>query len=85
MALAVADRAVTACEDAEILTGPNRNAAGPDPRAANSFDEPELIKTRAFHKVAVEDGEVRCELPPLSFAALTLGLAPGGAAAGGRR
>ena len=72
VSLAVADRAVTGCEDAEILTGPNRKAAGPDPKAANSFAEPELIKPREFRAAAAEDGEVRCELPPLSFAALTL-------------
>ena len=77
VALAIADRAVTACEAAEILTGP-------EPKAANSFAEPELIKTREFTAVATEDGEVRCELPPLSFAALTVRLAPAAATSGGR-
>ena len=77
VALAIADRAVTACEAAEILTGP-------EAKAANSFAEPELIKTREFTAVATEDGEVRCELPPLSFAALTVRLAPAAAASGGR-
>ncbi|MDE0023467.1 MAG: hypothetical protein OXP69_03540, partial [Spirochaetaceae bacterium] len=76
VSLGVADRPVAACETAEILTGPNRKAAGPDPKAANSFAEPELIKPRAYSAAAAEDGEVRCELPPLSFAALTVRLAP---------
>ena len=78
VALGIADRAVAACEAAEILTG-----AGAESR--NSFAEPELIRARAFSAVATEDGEVRCELPPLSFAALTLGLAPADRASGRRR
>ena len=78
MSLGVADRTVAACEAAEILTGANRKAAKPDPKAANSFAEPELIKAQPFRAVGTEDGEVRCELPPLSFAALTVRLAPGG-------
>ena len=84
VSLGVADRTVAACEAAEILTGANRKAAKPDPKAANSFAEPELIKTREFTAVATEDGEARCELPPLSFAALTVRLAPAGTASGGR-
>ena len=84
VALGVADRTVAACEAAEILTGANRKAAKPDPKAANSLAEPELIKTREFTAVATEDGEARCELPPLSFAALTVRLAPAAATSGGR-
>ena len=74
VSLQIADRAVAACATAEIVTGP-------EPQAVNSFAEPELIKAQPFRAVAIEEGRARCELPPLSFAALTLRLAPGSAAA----
>ena len=77
VSMGIADRTVAACDSAEIL-------AGPKPRAANSFAAPELIKTREFRAVATADSEVRCELPPLSFAALTLRLAPAAGASGGQ-
>lgn len=52
--------------DAEILTGT-------DPKAANSFAQPDLLKAVPFAAIARADGQ-RCQLPPLSFAALTLNL-----------
>jgi len=74
VSLEIADRAVAACAAAEVVTGP-------EPQAANSFAEPELIKAQPFRAVAIEEGRARCELPPLSFAALTLRLTPRSAAA----
>ena len=69
VSLDIADRSVAAFATAEIVTGP-------EPQATNSFAEPELIKAQPFRAVAIEEGRARCELPPLSFAALTLRLAP---------
>jgi alpha-L-arabinofuranosidase len=65
--VAVADRAVLSRENAELLTGPA-------PKAANSFEEGNVIKATPFEEVEIVDGQAKCELPPLSFAAMTLNL-----------
>jgi alpha-N-arabinofuranosidase len=67
----VADRAIAGLEQAELLTGPNA-------KAANSFEQPEVIRSRPFDaKVSVEiaAGVFSVELPPLSVVAMTLRLA----------
>ena len=64
----VADREIAALEGAELL-------AGPDAKAANTFDKPDLIRSRPFEAVEIRDGQARAGLPPLSLAALTLELA----------
>lgn len=52
----------------ELLTGP-------DAKAANSFEEPDRVRARAFDAIKIQsDGRARFELPPLSLAALTLRL-----------
>ena len=66
--ITLAGHTFTTCESAEILTGP-------DSKAANTFETPNVVVSRPFD--AVEEGEqAHCTLPPLSFAALTLKLVP---------
>ena len=62
--IAVADRAVVGVEGAEILTGPG-------PKAANSFEDPDVIRSRVFADIDVKGGQARCEIPPLAFVAMT--------------
>lgn len=59
------DRPLAALASAELLTGP-------DAKAANSFEAQDVVSARPFDGVRVRDGVASCELPPLSFAALSL-------------
>jgi alpha-N-arabinofuranosidase len=65
------DAAIAALKAAELLTGP-------DAKAANSYEQPEVVKSRSFEEAGVEvkiaGGEAVVELPPLSVAALTFSL-----------
>ncbi len=58
-------------ERAEILTGP-------DAKAANTFEQPEVVKSHPLAEADVEmkisDGGIELELPPLSLVAMTLSL-----------
>jgi len=63
----VADQSVVGVGQAELLTGPG-------PKAANSFEQPDLIAARPFAAVRVDDGVAKWEMPPLSVAAVTLRL-----------
>jgi alpha-N-arabinofuranosidase len=56
---------VAAPASGEILTGPG-------PRAANSFERPDVVVAKPFDEVSVRAGRARLNLPPLSVAALTL-------------
>jgi alpha-L-arabinofuranosidase len=67
ISVSLADATIVSCENADILTGPG-------PGAANSFEQPNVVGSAPFQGVHVEKGCARCELPPLSFAALTLKL-----------
>ena len=60
----LADRTIVALESAELLTGP-------DTQAANSFEQPDVVKARPFADVKITEGVAVLELPPLSVAALT--------------
>ena len=62
--LAPADVSINACRSAEGLTGP-------DAKAANSFERGDLVKPGPF-EVRVHAGRASCQLPPLSFVAMTL-------------
>jgi alpha-N-arabinofuranosidase len=62
-----ADMSITSCESAEILSGP-------DAKAANSFEEPDLVVPEVFASIDIADGRARCQLPPLSFVAVTFHL-----------
>ena len=63
----VADRPIRGLQSAEILTGP-------DPKAANSFEDPDVIQSRPFADVSVTGGVATMSLPPLSVAATTFQL-----------
>ena len=56
---------VAGLADAELLTGP-------DAKAANSFEHPDVVVARPFDAVDRRDGAVQLELPPLSLVALSL-------------
>jgi alpha-N-arabinofuranosidase len=60
-----AGSSVAALASGEILTGPG-------PKAANSFEHPDVVTARAFDDVSVRAGRARLKLPPLSMAALSL-------------
>ena len=51
---------------AELLTGP-------DAKMANTFERPDVIRPDPFTEVDVDGPTATFELPPLSFAALSLG------------
>ncbi|HOL21414.1 MAG TPA: alpha-L-arabinofuranosidase C-terminal domain-containing protein [bacterium] len=59
-----ADIDILSLEGAEIITGN-------DTKAANSFEKPDVIVSREFKEVKVSDGKAICQLPPLSFVAMT--------------
>ena len=61
----VTDRTVRGPKNAEILTGPG-------PKAVNSFESPDVIRALNYEGVTVKQGKAIAELPPLSFAAITL-------------
>jgi alpha-N-arabinofuranosidase len=67
LTIEVADRSVGAPESAELLTGP-------DAKAANSFDSPDVIRSEGFEGIQVREGKARVTLPPLSLMAGTLEL-----------
>jgi alpha-N-arabinofuranosidase len=67
VAVRVADHAITTLENAEILTGPG-------PKAANSFGQPDVVRSQPFTGVRIKGGQADLELPPLSVTALTFHL-----------
>ncbi len=62
------DRPIESLASAEILTG------GEDPKAANTFEQPDLVDKRPYDQIKVAGGRVQCFLPPLAFAAMTFEL-----------
>lgn len=65
--VAPADRTIVGVGAAELLVGPG-------PKAANSFDQPDLVVSRPFTGTRLVDEGATMTLPPLSFAAVTLHL-----------
>jgi alpha-N-arabinofuranosidase len=63
----LADRRITSLERAELLTGPGS-------KAANSFEQPNVIHSQPFSAVDFVNCQAIFDLPPLSLAALTLRL-----------
>ena len=63
-----ADFSIQSVESAEVLTGPG-------PKASNSYEEPEVVKSIPFTGATVKGGMLNCELPPLSFLAVTVAIA----------
>ena len=72
-----ADRDIVALESAEHLTGP-------DAKAANSFEQPDVVQARPFTEVKIAQGVASIELGPLSVAALTFELQRTTAYSGGK-
>lgn len=67
VSIALADRSIISCESAEILTGS-------DPKSANSFEEPNVVITKPFENIHIDNNQAQYKLPPLSFVAITLNL-----------
>jgi alpha-N-arabinofuranosidase len=67
LTIEVADRSIASPESAELLTGP-------DAKAANSFDAPEVVRSEPFEAIEVRGGRAHLSLPPLSVVAATLEL-----------
>jgi len=65
----LADQALTSLAGAELLTGPN-------PKAANSYESPNVIKPQPLTNLTFTNGTANLALPPLSVAALTLNIGP---------
>jgi len=63
----IADGAILSCANAELLTGPGS-------RAANSFEDSDVVSPEPFEAIAVRSSQAHCTLPPLSFVAVTLSL-----------
>ena len=59
------DLALTGLEAAEIL-------AGSDPKAANSYEQPQAVSPKAYGEFTFRNGRASCRLPPLAFLAATL-------------
>jgi alpha-N-arabinofuranosidase len=59
------DRSIRALESADLLTGPG-------PKGANSFEHPNVVRSRPLEEVSIDPGEAGVQLPPLSVAAMTL-------------
>ena len=60
----LADRAIIGLDSAKVLTGP-------DAKAANSFERPDVVRPRSFTDVKIDDGQATLSLPPLSATAMT--------------
>jgi alpha-N-arabinofuranosidase len=67
LSVELTDCEIAALEGAEVLYGT-------DPKAANTLEQPGLIRSQALEDVRVVNGKAQVELPPLSVAAMTLRL-----------
>ncbi|MGB8212073.1 MAG: alpha-L-arabinofuranosidase C-terminal domain-containing protein [Anaerolineales bacterium] len=63
----LADGAITGCESAEILSGPEAGSA-------NTFEDKQVVIAKPFKAIRIASNQADCELPPLSFVAMTLAL-----------
>lgn len=63
----LADRNIATLLGGELLTGP-------DAKAVNSFEHPNIIKPRPYSECRLENGRAAVELPPLSVLAVTFRL-----------
>jgi alpha-L-arabinofuranosidase len=63
----LADVAITGCRNAELLTGPS-------PAAANTYEQPDLVRAAAYADAIVRKDVATFRLPPLSLLAATLTL-----------
>ena len=65
--ISLADGSIAGLENGELITGPNA-------QAANSFEQPDMIKPRAFSECSIVNGCASVELAPLSVSAMTFQL-----------
>ncbi len=65
--VSLADATIASCESAELLSGP-------DAKAANTFEDCAVVKAATFESLDVREGQAQCQLPALSFAAMTFTL-----------
>ncbi|MBN2440356.1 MAG: alpha-N-arabinofuranosidase [Spirochaetales bacterium] len=65
--ISIADGELVSLENGELLCGPG-------PEAANSFEQPDLLKSIPFTEVQFPGGNARFKIPPLGIVALTLSL-----------
>jgi alpha-N-arabinofuranosidase len=63
----LADRAIRRVASAEIVSGP-------DAKAANTWERPDVVRSEAFAGVEARAGRAHAALPALSVAALTFEL-----------
>ena len=63
----LADRAVASLESAEVVSGT-------DPKAENTYENPNAVVSRAFDDVTIQDGVATLKLPPLCVVAATFRL-----------
>jgi alpha-N-arabinofuranosidase len=63
----LADRAIVGLDSADVLTGP-------DAKAANSFEQPDVVRPRSLADVKTAGGHAALALPPLSVTAVTFRL-----------
>lgn len=59
------DRSIAALRDGELLTGP-------DAKAANSYENPDVVAPKAIDGINIKGNRAQLTLPPLSLAAMTL-------------
>ncbi len=64
----IGDASVVKLLDAEVVTGK-------DPRAANSYDCPNLVRSQSYEDISIEGGVATISLPPMSVYAGTLEIA----------
>lgn len=62
--ISLSDRQIVAFENGELLTGP-------EAKSANSFEQPDLIKSQPLTGTKISNGKAIFELPALSVAAMT--------------
>ena len=62
--VALADRRITRCIDAEVLSGT-------EAKAANSFEHPHVVRSVSFDHARIDAGGAELVIPPLSFVAAT--------------
>ena len=67
--IALEDASITALESGCTLSG------GADPKVENSFEHPARVGTQPFEEVRIAGGQAHCQLPPLTFTALTFTVA----------
>ena len=64
LVIELADSAISGLESGEML-------CGSDPKAVNTFEQPDLVQPQPLQGVRLVDGRAEVDLPPLSVSAMT--------------